>query len=91
MSKSQFLPALISTGKTITCTMDTSLKRVISISRTIIPGLNVHVLWEVDKTAIKAESIKRLQALVDSGIPQKWAAYICGVSQSYASKLLRSK
>lgn len=91
MNRSRLFPSIISTGKTVVHAIDSPLKRVISVSKTVIPGLNLHVVWEFDKTTIKSGSLKCLQVLVDSGIPQKWAAYICGVSPSYASKLLNNK
>ena len=54
-------------------------------------GVAVATVVRVPKGKTKAEALPCLRDLMSLGLNQKTAALICGMSQSYASKLLRKE
>lgn len=61
------------------------------IKKAFVSGVEVAIAFRVPKGKTKAEELPCLRDLMSIGLNQKTAALLCGVSQSYASKLLRRK
>ena len=65
-------------------------KDIVSVGRKIFAsGVEVMIAVRVPKTGTKAAAIPYIRDLMSLGLNQKTAALLSGVSQSYASKLLR--
>lgn len=88
MSELKIINNLVKSGKIIYQIAETPLKRVFSVTKSIAPGLKISIIIDMDKPYKKADYAKYVKTLVDFGMSQKWASHICGIAQSYASKLL---
>lgn len=65
-------------------------KDIVTIGRkAFASGVKIVVAVQVPKTRKKANALPFLKDLIRTGFNQKTAAQLAGVSQSYASKLLR--
>ena len=65
-------------------------KDIVSVSRKLFAsGVEVVIAVRVPKAKAKAATTPYLRDLLSAGFNQKTAALLSGVSQSFASKLLR--
>lgn len=61
------------------------------VKKAFVSGVEVAIAFRVPKGRTKAEALPCLRDLMSIGLNQKTASLLCGVSQPYASKLLRGK
>lgn len=68
---------------------ETSNKRTVMNSKELIPGLVAKYGFSITKQAKKADYLPILKYLTNKGMSIKDASNLCGISYSYAAKLLK--
>ncbi len=77
-------------GENAICNQILRKRDIVSAGRKVFAsGVEVVIAVRVPKTRLKANALPFLRDLMSIGFNQKTAALLSGVSQSYASKLLR--
>lgn len=72
----------------VTKIFETNSKRTVINSKELIPGLIAKVGFTVSKQNKKADYLPVLKYLTSRGMSIKDASNLCGISYSYAAKLL---